>query len=242
MTDFTNNDLFSSKPQYLLVEENAKNYEQNSEYTMSFFDAVDKLKSKGKRPIPFQEIALAVLYCSCEENCNPDFNRKEILNINTQNTQTPSIVFAVNTETQSDKSNTQEQSIPATEEYVVSGSESEIPDTNFSIPESIISIYKTSQQEISPNSQVVKIVSRDKVVSEDDTVPSGVKSNSLSSISNHTKASVDATQKANNQCVGNPLQILQRNTIQSVLIKKRLPEDDGNSASKKKNNNPFSMK
>ncbi|XP_066247418.1 nibrin [Euwallacea similis] len=48
----------------------------NNEETNPSFDVITKnLAKQNKRLIPLKEIALALAFCSCEKNCNPNFNR-----------------------------------------------------------------------------------------------------------------------------------------------------------------------
>ncbi|KAJ8954433.1 hypothetical protein NQ318_011109 [Aromia moschata] len=40
-------------------------------------DVVKHFSNQGKRTIPLQEIAMSIVLCSCEKDCNPSFNRVE---------------------------------------------------------------------------------------------------------------------------------------------------------------------
>ncbi|KAK4877261.1 hypothetical protein RN001_009767 [Aquatica leii] len=45
----------------------------------SLLKFVSKYTETGQRTIPLQEIALAIINCSCEQDCNPKFNRKAVV-------------------------------------------------------------------------------------------------------------------------------------------------------------------
>lgn len=53
---------------------------QTSEYDVkpdkTLLEVTDSFIKMGKRGIPLQEIALAIITCSCEKDCNPSFDRK----------------------------------------------------------------------------------------------------------------------------------------------------------------------
>ncbi|KAI4471197.1 nibrin-related [Holotrichia oblita] len=66
---FAKKHLSSSNPQYLLIQDGTENSDN------TFTDMISHLHSLGKRSIPFQEIAMAVVLASCEKDCNPDFDR-----------------------------------------------------------------------------------------------------------------------------------------------------------------------
>lgn len=67
----TKDHFSSNNPQYLLIQDDVKNSQEND----SFMKMIDYLHSIRKRSIPFQEIAMAVVVGSCEKDCNPDFDR-----------------------------------------------------------------------------------------------------------------------------------------------------------------------
>lgn len=71
--------LANDTPEYLLIEEPLDNIDLDSANYKSFTAAVNYLSKHNKRSIPFQEIALAVVHCSCVEYCNRNFNRKALL-------------------------------------------------------------------------------------------------------------------------------------------------------------------
>ncbi|KAK9891208.1 hypothetical protein WA026_013523 [Henosepilachna vigintioctopunctata] len=50
---------------------------ENSIIEQKYSVVLEKYKESGKRLIPVQEIVLAILQCSCKENCNPRFNRAQ---------------------------------------------------------------------------------------------------------------------------------------------------------------------
>lgn len=52
-------------------------------------ELIDIMKKKGKRPVPQQELALAVVLGSCEKHCNPNYNKTaEIFKVDYQKSQT----------------------------------------------------------------------------------------------------------------------------------------------------------
>ncbi|GJQ70904.1 putative second BRCT domain on Nijmegen syndrome breakage protein [Trypoxylus dichotomus] len=61
----------SCNPQYLLIHDDAETATTDD----SFVKMTNHLRSIGKRSIPFQEIAMAVVVATCEKDCNPDFDR-----------------------------------------------------------------------------------------------------------------------------------------------------------------------
>lgn len=66
-------ELATDIPEYLFIEDiSAK--QETKDANKSFYRAIEHLKSNGRRSIPLQEIALAILYCSCQRHCNSKFN------------------------------------------------------------------------------------------------------------------------------------------------------------------------
>ncbi|XP_044744861.1 nibrin [Coccinella septempunctata] len=70
--------------------------DQSLEKTYSVI--IEAYKKKGKRIIPVQEIVLAILQCSCEENCNPFFDRAKTVFIRESQKPGPSKVVVGETE------------------------------------------------------------------------------------------------------------------------------------------------
>ncbi|GLV46649.1 nbs [Carabus blaptoides fortunei] len=86
-------------PEYILIEEPLTNVDVNSDSYKSFTAAVSYLSEHKKRSIPMQEIAMAVVYCSCAEYCNRDFDRIALLMPASTQQQTESInILAYDTE------------------------------------------------------------------------------------------------------------------------------------------------
>lgn len=84
---------------YIFLEENRDDMNKNSEMFKSFTKCVKLIQEHGKRSIPLQEIALAVIYNSIEENCNPNFNRAALLLLGqTEDTPKNEIIHAYDTE------------------------------------------------------------------------------------------------------------------------------------------------
>lgn len=48
---------------------------ENDQQNETFDNMIKELAKQNKRHIPMQEIALAIVQCSCEMNCNPNFNK-----------------------------------------------------------------------------------------------------------------------------------------------------------------------
>lgn len=62
---------------------------------------IKELAKQNKRHIPMQEIALAIVQCSCEMNCNPNFNKAStVFAVQTQRRRTQ-VVLAGETQFQS---------------------------------------------------------------------------------------------------------------------------------------------
>lgn len=59
----------------------------------------DYLKSRGKRVIPESDIGLAILHCSIDRHCNPDYSVVSILiPKGTRNASDPEVVLALDTQ------------------------------------------------------------------------------------------------------------------------------------------------
>lgn len=58
-------------PDRYIILQSVSNLSQNTD---SYEKVNNFLLSNGKRTIPVQEIALAIVQCSCEKHCNPSFN------------------------------------------------------------------------------------------------------------------------------------------------------------------------
>lgn len=54
---------------------------------------IKELAKQNKRHIPMQEIALAIVQCSCEMNCNPNFNKAStVFAVQTQKRRTQAVL------------------------------------------------------------------------------------------------------------------------------------------------------
>lgn len=62
-------DVQKSPLQHLLISDGKIPNDNNLK------NIISHLKDEGKRLIPLQEIAVAIVMCSCEKDCNPDFNK-----------------------------------------------------------------------------------------------------------------------------------------------------------------------
>ncbi|KAG5898744.1 hypothetical protein JTB14_020938 [Gonioctena quinquepunctata] len=62
-------DIINSPKEFLLIQT------PDQEEDESFNEIIKHFSKKGKRTIPLQEIAMAIVYGSCEKDCNPSFNR-----------------------------------------------------------------------------------------------------------------------------------------------------------------------
>lgn len=83
---------------YIFLEENRDEMNKNSEMFKSFTKCIKLIQENGKRSIPLQEIALAVIHNSIEENCNPNFNRAALLLLGqTEETPKTEIIYAYDT-------------------------------------------------------------------------------------------------------------------------------------------------
>ncbi|PSN31591.1 hypothetical protein C0J52_22469 [Blattella germanica] len=74
--DFT---LESLRSPDVIVMQCASKYSQDSSIPSSFEKISKYLKEHNLRPIPDSEIALAILHCSTEKHCNPEFNVASML-------------------------------------------------------------------------------------------------------------------------------------------------------------------
>lgn len=68
--NLTTDHLKCKTPEYLIVSN-----EEIPKGTKKLNDIMDLLKHENKRVINLQEIALAIVACSCEKDCNPNFNK-----------------------------------------------------------------------------------------------------------------------------------------------------------------------
>lgn len=60
---------------YIIIQPMSSNTEEAT--TLNVF--INEYRRTERRTIPMQEIALAILHCSCEKDCNPNFNKKSHL-------------------------------------------------------------------------------------------------------------------------------------------------------------------
>lgn len=93
--NITVNIIKNSKEEYLFLND-GESFEKNKEIK----PILEYLKSKSQRVIPLQEIALAVIKCCCDKDCNPNFNRVENLVKKTMSTLTCGEALVLNTESQ----------------------------------------------------------------------------------------------------------------------------------------------
>lgn len=68
------------------------------------------LKQTSQRPIPLQEIAVAVVSCSCSKDCNPKFNRAANLVKKSDKTFTCGEALVLNTQSQATQMEIKEES------------------------------------------------------------------------------------------------------------------------------------
>ncbi|XP_030749490.1 nibrin isoform X1 [Sitophilus oryzae] len=89
----TYQEIKASPKEYLIIKPDEDN---------ELFNDLIKVEAKeNRRTIPLTEIALAVIYCSCETSCNPNFNKsKEIFGNTSKNVARNAPVIAKNTQTQ----------------------------------------------------------------------------------------------------------------------------------------------
>lgn len=87
-------DIKKSPLEHLLIKTD------NDEENVSFDAIVKEFSKQKKRPIPITEIALAIVYCSCDVNCNPSFNKvSEVFGASTPQHK-PKRVLAMDTQTE----------------------------------------------------------------------------------------------------------------------------------------------
>lgn len=75
------------EPDFIVIQYNISSTSQETQAQKNqMLEIISYLKSKGKRVIPDTEIRFAILYCSLNKYCNPDFNiSNEILKQTDQN-------------------------------------------------------------------------------------------------------------------------------------------------------------
>ncbi|PNF17487.1 hypothetical protein B7P43_G17632 [Cryptotermes secundus] len=72
---------------------------QETQVPQSFQEVTKYLKSRGKRVIPESEIGLAILHCSVDRHCNPDYRVASVLiPKGTRNISHPEVVLALDTQ------------------------------------------------------------------------------------------------------------------------------------------------
>ncbi|CAH1176118.1 unnamed protein product [Phaedon cochleariae] len=64
-------DIAKSPKEFLVIQTPEKSEAEDS----SMNEIIKLLSKQGKRTIPLQEIAMAIVHASCEKDCNPKFNR-----------------------------------------------------------------------------------------------------------------------------------------------------------------------
>lgn len=94
-----NLDVFeSTNPEYIVIQDCDKEFQSQAEAFEDYNNIMKHLSTISKRSIPLQEIALAILHCSCEKNCNPNFDRMKALIHSEKSAFTESQILALNTE------------------------------------------------------------------------------------------------------------------------------------------------
>lgn len=89
------NDLTNNEKEYLIVQAT------ESKLDASLLEIIDYNKTLGKRTIAVQEIALAILSCSCNKDCNPYIDLKgDMILTKIETQQSENIVLALETESQ----------------------------------------------------------------------------------------------------------------------------------------------
>lgn len=116
----------TSDEEYLIMND-VDSLEENSDMK----SLLDYVRSKGQRPIPLQEIAMAIISCSCEKDCNPKFNRAAVLVENKENQNlTCGDALVLNTQTQPTQADIKEEPVVVPQSYD-NGPSFPLPSTSF---------------------------------------------------------------------------------------------------------------
>ncbi|XP_069674393.1 nibrin isoform X2 [Periplaneta americana] len=86
------------QPSVIVMQHSFNRTSQDSQVSGSFQEVAKYLKSKGKRVIPESEIGLAILYCSTDRHCNPDYHVTLILSGSNEVHSEPQLVLALDTQ------------------------------------------------------------------------------------------------------------------------------------------------
>ncbi|KRT85655.1 hypothetical protein AMK59_1108, partial [Oryctes borbonicus] len=141
----TKEHFLSRNPQYLLIRDDAEVSDEDE----SFVKMVNYLRSIGKRPIPFQEIAMAVVLATCAKDCNPDFDRAgTLIKDNEERVIFTSDILAPETQTQNNEIENRSLVVPETiaDPYTL-----EINTISNTKQESCVSSGKRKAQELNNN-------------------------------------------------------------------------------------------
>lgn len=83
--------------EYIVVQ--TSNINDSIKQNKELADFINHYTSAGNRTVPLQEIALAIINCSCEKDCNPKFNRKAyVFKTSTQKDNRSQVFLAMATE------------------------------------------------------------------------------------------------------------------------------------------------
>ncbi|KAK5642578.1 hypothetical protein RI129_008745 [Pyrocoelia pectoralis] len=132
--------------EYIVMQTNNINdsIKQNKELE----DFINHYTSAGNRTVPLQEIALAVINCSCEKDCNPKFNRKAyVFKTSTQKDIRSQVFLAMPT-----------QSMELNTELIDLKNETIIPqsfDNDLHVPNKIEIIDKSLENKLTEDKKVV---------------------------------------------------------------------------------------
>ncbi|XP_018580244.1 nibrin [Anoplophora glabripennis] len=88
-------DIEKSPKEFLIIESGDMTNDP------SLNEVIKRFSKQGKRTIPLQEIAISITLCSCERDCNPNFNRvEEVFPLCRPTEPTQSKALAANTESE----------------------------------------------------------------------------------------------------------------------------------------------
>ncbi|XP_018333857.1 nibrin [Agrilus planipennis] len=94
-------DIDNPEKEYLIVQNTDSPTKIQSQ---ELIDLIEHLKQTGKRLIPFTELALAIVNCSCEKDCNPNFDRNAaLLKATSSQLAAPCKILVTETQTQQEE-------------------------------------------------------------------------------------------------------------------------------------------